>query len=208
MLQLPTEDTVRLEHCLPSSRFPSDHLPLFVHLAFCAAPPHASRPAPRPPASALAASADNSPSGSPSRLASSPLTSAPLASGSPLSAAAPPFVCPLSVSMLPPAATPPPPPRAALPAHVTATGGLWGGHEPTGAASPKRTRDGLPVAAAWAEAAGRAEARGGVSGERGGERGGGEHGGGSRKGARAEEEGLSSSWAPPTPERHIEAGPD
>ena len=178
MLQLPTEDTVRLEHCLPSSRFPSDHLPLFAHLAFGAAPPHAPHPASRPLPAALVASADNSPSGSPARLASSPLTSTPLASGSPLSAGAAPFVCPLSVSMLPPAATPPPPPRAALPAHVTAAGG----HEPAGAASPKRTRDGVPVAAAWAEVAGRVEARGGGSGERGGERGGGEHGGGRGRG--------------------------
>uniref|UniRef100_A0A7S3ANS8 HTH La-type RNA-binding domain-containing protein n=1 Tax=Haptolina ericina TaxID=156174 RepID=A0A7S3ANS8_9EUKA len=34
LLMLPKEDTVRLEGSLPSSRFPSDHLPLMAHFAF------------------------------------------------------------------------------------------------------------------------------------------------------------------------------
>ena len=168
MLQLPTEDTVRLERCLPSSRFPSDHLPLFAHLEFGESPPHVSRLLP----TSLVTSADNSPSGSPGRpppltkayTAPIPLGGSPLATGSPLSAVAPAFVCPLSVL----------PPAAALPPHVNEV--------PMGAASPKRTRDGLPVASEWAEAAARAEESGGGSGERGGERGGGEHGGGRGRG--------------------------
>jgi len=168
VLQLPTEDTVRLERCLPSSRFPSDHLPLFAHLAFGESPPHVSRLLP----TSLVTSADNSPSGSPGRpppltkayTAPIPLGGSPLATGSPLSAVAPAFVCPLSVL----------PPAAALPPHVNEV--------PMGAASPKRTRDGLPVASEWAEAAARAEESGGGSGERGGERGGGEHGGGRGRG--------------------------
>ncbi|KAL1495395.1 hypothetical protein AB1Y20_016763 [Prymnesium parvum] len=38
ILMLPTEDTVRLEGSLPSSRFPSDHLPLMARFKFTSSP--------------------------------------------------------------------------------------------------------------------------------------------------------------------------
>jgi len=53
VLLLPSEDTVRLERCLPSSRFPSDHLPLLAQFGFksgasaaTSRQPHAKAPAP------------------------------------------------------------------------------------------------------------------------------------------------------------------
>ena len=44
ILVLPTEDTVRLEGSLPSSRFASDHLPLLAHFDFTHSLPSVHRP--------------------------------------------------------------------------------------------------------------------------------------------------------------------
>ena len=146
MLQLPTEDTVRLERCLPSSRFPSDHLPLFAHFAFGASPlspasaPHPSRPPGLAAASKLPAALVASPSNSPSNSPPPPGRPAPVEkTASPLSAAATPFVIPtgagLGSASSDLAAVLPPAYPTALPEHVAAP-------PRANPDSPKRPREG------------------------------------------------------------------
>ena len=101
VLQLPTEDTVRVERFLPSSRFPSDHLPLLAHFAFGGSlSPHSfplGAPPPRQHAasslSTIGSSDAESPSNSPPMPRAAPSRSSGSCGscGSPLSAAAPAF---------------------------------------------------------------------------------------------------------------------